>query len=281
MTGLKKTILGISDMKNLFQSLNNNYSIDLSNYALSSLKSRVEDFMFNYHFSSIDELIHKVESDASFFQLLLNKVLVETTEMFRDPEFWNFLKINILTRNNYQNELKIWIPECNSGEELYTLQIIIHQLNLQHKIKVCLTTLSPLNIERITKANLEIKKMEINCANFERYQEEGNLEEYFTNKANSFKLNPEIIENAEIISHNLFSDKIPGIFDLIIFRNKMLYYNPSLKIDALKILNTGLKPGGYIAIGIKESLDFPGWDQEFTVISESERIFKKIIRKEE
>ncbi len=278
MTGLKKTILGISDMKNLFQSLNNTYSLDLSNYALSSLKSRVEDFMLNYHFSSIDELIHKVESDLSFFQMLLNKVLVETTEMFRDPEFWNFLKINILSRTNYQNDLKIWIPECNSGEELYTLQIIIHQLNLQQKSKVCLTTLSALNIERISKASLEIKKMEINSANFERYQEQGKLEEYFSNKSNSFKLNPEYIENTEIISHNLFTDKIPGIFDLIIFRNKMLYYNPSLKIDALKILNTALKPGGYIAIGIKESLDFPAWEQEYIVVSESERIYKKVIK---
>ena len=58
----------------------------------------------------------------------------------------------------------------------------------------------------------------------------------------------------------------------------MLYYNPSLKIDALKILNTALKPGGYIAIGIKESLDFPAWEQEYIVVSESERIYKKVIK---
>jgi len=277
MTALKKTILGISDMKSLFQSINNFYSLDFSNYALSSLKSRIEEFMFQYHFLNIEELIAKIESDNSIFQLLLKKILVDSTEMFRDPDFWNFFKINVLNRNIYQNELKIWIPECNSGEELYTIQIIIHQLNLQQKTKVSLTTLSPLNIERILKASLEIKKMEINSANFERYQEQGKLEEYFTNKSNSLKLNPEFLENVEISHHNLLTDKAPGIYDIILFRNKMLYYNPSLKIEVLRILHSALKPGGYIAIGIKESLDFPGWEQDYIVVSETERLYKKIL----
>jgi len=277
MTGLKKTILGISDMKTLFQCINSVYQLDFSNYALSSLKSRIEDFMHGYHYSSIDDVIVKIEDDKNFFQLLLKKILVDSTEMFRDPEFWNFIKINILSRLHTQNEFKIWIPECNSGEELYTMQIIINQEKLQHKTKVCTTTLSPLNVERINKASIELKKMEVNSANFERYQEQGKLEEYFINKANTLKLNPELLENVEIINHNLFTDKAPGIFDLIIFRNKMLYYNPTLKIEALKILNSSLKPGGHIAVGIKESFDYPGWEQDFVVVSASERILKKTI----
>jgi len=276
--GIKKVILGISDLKNLFQSIKANYSIDFLNYALSSLKRRVERFMHSYFISSIDELIHRLEKDDSFFEMFLKSMLVDETEMFRDPEFWIEFKNIVLKKYRYATEIRVWIPDANSGEELYSLQIILAQLNLHEKSSVYITTMNDLNIEQIKKASFDQKKMETNVANFERFDEGGDLNQYFSTKANASILSSELMTNVKIEKHHMFSDEPPGIFDIVLFRNKLLYYNSQLRIEALKKLTASIRPGGYINIGIKELLDYPSWENDYLILSESEKIYKKILK---
>jgi chemotaxis protein methyltransferase CheR len=99
--------------------------------------------------------------------------------------------------------------------------------------------------------------------------------EFFTSKSNYSLIFPEIFENVEIQQHNIVSDNFSGVYDFILFRNKLLYFNPQLKIEVLKKLDSVLKPGGYIAVGVKESVDHPSWEQSYSLVSESERIYKK------
>ncbi len=272
---MERQIIGISALKSLILNLNTYRNIDFSNYALSSLKRRVEDFMLKFHFLNIDELKHKVGTDEYFYELFIKNILVDTTELFRDPEFWQELKFSVLTKfKNYEN-IKILIPECNSGEELYTLLIILDQINLLEKSKVCVTSLSQLNVEKIKNAVIELKKMEVNGANFERFNENGNIFDFFTKKGSVAELNADLFKKVEIIRHNLIEDKLDGIYSLILYRNKIIYYNQQLKTQALKKLSSYLKTGGYIAVGIKETIEFPGVEREFVVVSDSEKIYKK------
>ncbi len=276
--GIKRIILGISDIKNLFQVVNARYSLDFSNYALSSLKRRVEKFMGNYFITNIDELINRLDKDENFFEMFLQTILVEDTEMFRDPEFWFEFKNNVLKKYRYATEIKIWIPDINSGDELYSLQIVLEQLNLAEKTSIYASTTSELNIEKIKRGSFDQKKMEINAANFERFEEGANLNEYFQQQGNASFLNSVFHSRLIIEKHNLFIEKPLSVVDIILFRNKMLYYNPQLRIDALKILTSAIRPGGYIAVGIKETIDYPSWENDYVVLSESEKIFKKILK---
>ena len=276
--GIKKVILGISDVKNLFQSLKANYSIDFFDYALSSMKRRIESFMHSYFLSSIDELIHRLEKDTSFFEMFLKSILVDETEMFRDPEFWDEFKNIVLKKYRYATEIKVWVPEANSGEELYSLLIILDQLNLLERSNIYVSSMSVLNIEKIKKASFDQKRMEINVANFQRFEEGGNLNQYFTLKGSTSILNPELMSVVRVEKHNIFAEESTEIFDIVLFRNKMLYYNPQLRIEALKKLTKHLRPGGYISMGVKELLDYPSWENDYIVFSESEKIYKKILK---
>jgi len=275
MIGFKRIVLGITDLKTLFQSIKSKYSMDFSNYALSSFKRRLEDFIEAYHLRNFDELIHKFENDKDFFQLFVSFQLVDTTEMFRDPEFWVEFKDIVYKKFQYSQELKVLIPDCNSGEELYTFQILNSQLQFADKTKVFVTTLIDDNIDRIVSGQQEGKKMEMNIGNFERYQENGKLLDYFSTRLNVSTLLPGLLQNIDIKKHNLVTDDIDGLYDIILFRNKMLYFNPQLKIEVLKKLDSVLKHGGYIAVGIKESIDQPSWEHNYSIASESERIYKK------
>ena len=275
MVGSKRIVLGVTDLKSLFQSIKSKYSIDYSNYALSSFKKRLEDFMEKYHIFKFDELVHKFETDSDFFQLFIAFHLVDSTEMFRDPEFWSELKTSILSKYSSPNEIKVLIPESNSGEEIYSFQIICSQLGLLKKVNIFVTTVFEPNKERILDGDQDSKKMEINVANFERFQEGVDLMDYFVKRINNSGFKPELMENVEVRTLDIVSEEIPGIYDFILFRNKMLYFNPQLKNEVLRKLDTVLKPGGYIAVGIKESVDHPSWENSYTLISESERIYKK------
>jgi len=234
--------------------------------------------MHSYFISSIDELIHRLENDQSFSDMFLKSILVDETEMFRDPEFWAEFKNTVLKKYRYATEIKVWLPDVNSGDELYSLLIILDQLNLNEKSNVYASSMSGLNIDILKKASFDQKKMETNTANFERYEEGGDLNKYFTLKGNVSVFNLELMANVKVDQHHLISDDTPGIFDIVIFRNKMLYYNPQLRIEALKKLTPSIRPGGYISIGIKELLDYPSWEDDYNILSESEKIYKKILK---
>ena len=272
---MNRLIIGISDLKTLILNIKTKKDVDFSNYALSSLKRRVESFMLRFHFQNIEDLIHKINNDENFYELFLKDILVDSTELFRDPEFWRELKVYVLHKFKFSEEIQILIPECNSGEELYTLLIILDQINMLDRVKIFLTSLSHLNVEEIKNAAIELKKMEVNSANFERFYENGNIFDFFIKKGPIVKFNTDLFKNVEMIRHNLFEDELPGVYNLILYRNKTIYYNQQLKIEALKKLSNSLKTGGFLAVGIKETIEFPGVDKEFVVISESEKIFKK------
>ncbi|MEN8119599.1 MAG: CheR family methyltransferase [Bacteroidota bacterium] len=272
---MNRLIIGISELKSLILTIKTKKGVDFSNYALSSLKRRVESFMLRFHFQNIEEVIHKISNDEKFYELFLKDILVSSTELFRDPEFWRELKVYVLNKFKFTEEIKILIPECNSGEELYTLLIILDQINMLDRVKILSTSLSHLNVEEIKNATIEFKKMEVNSANFERFHENGNIFDFFIKKGSVVKFNTDLFKNVEIIHHNLFEDELPGVYNFILYRNKTIYYNQQLKTEALKKLGSSLKIGGFMAVGIKETIEFPGVDREFVVISESEKIFKK------
>jgi chemotaxis protein methyltransferase CheR len=272
---MNQIVIGISELKNLILNIKTNKGIDFSDYAYSSLKRRIESFMLQFHFKNIDELIHKINKDEYFFDLFLEAILVDTTELFRDPEFWQALKTFVLKRMSTADKIKILIPECNSGEELFSLLIVLKQLELIEKTNILVTSLCTPNVKRIKNAAIEIKKMDANSANFERFDENGNIFDFFNERGSAVKLDSDLLKNVTVEKHNLFNEKLTRDYDLILYRNKTIYYNQQLKSEAFKILSGSLKTGGYIAVGIKEPFEYTETGKTFSVYNESEKIYKK------
>ena len=274
MDNIQTLNIKISDFKNLLYNIRDNYKIDFSDYSLSSLKRRVELFSLKYHINTNDELIYRLNKDNKFFQLFLKSILVDETEMFRDSEFWNELKENIIDKSKNNEELKIWLPHCNSGEELYSLLILLDKLNLIDHSSICVSSLSSVNIDRISEASIELKNMEANNANYERSKIGVNLMNYFKKKPYYVEFK-DLFQNTSIIKHDIILDEVPDKFDIILFRNKMLYFNKQLSNKVLVKLKNALKSKGLIAVGIKENINYPGYEKELSVICANEKIYKK------
>jgi len=267
--------LGIVDFRNIINAINNKYRIDFSDYALTSLKRRIERVLRINGFNNPEELIEKLNSESDFLDIFLHDISVEETEMFRDPFLWKYIKDELFQKIISETGTKIWMPMVTSGEELFTLLIVLKEENMLHDIKVQATSNSVKILDDIKTGFLDLKKMEVNIANYRRYKGRGQLEEYYQVFENRAQFDVSLLGNVEFVKHNLNTDKAPSRIKMILFRNQLIYFNQVLHSRTVNMLYESLLPGGYLVIGAKETLDLTGSDRRFVLINKQENVFKK------
>ncbi len=268
-------IIEISDLKKITRTIDKFYGLNLSNYALSSLKRRVETFITKNFSISVQNLIERLERQESFAESLIYCMLASDNEMFRDNQFW-FELLNIINKEyRYNNLIDIWLPDTNNYNDIYSLLIILDRLKLIDKTDVYVSSASRMSVDKIFKAAISKKEMKQHIANFERFDENDNLENYFNSKDNSYTLRKELLKNVKLELRSLLESELPTKFDIILFRNKMIFYNESLQNRSLRKITSKLKFGAYLAIGAKEKISYPLWENDYFIYSKEEKIYRK------
>ncbi|MFP4024958.1 MAG: CheR family methyltransferase [Thiohalospira sp.] len=273
---MNKLELGIVDTRNIIKSLQDVYDYDFKNYALTFFKRRVENFILIHNLKNADLFIQRIENDKEFFESFLEFIAVDITEMFRDPSMWRLLKeellLNIIPG---ATNFKIWFPEVSSGEELYSMAIILKKLKLIQNVQFIASSISELKIEKIKSGYFDSKKIEVNDANYSRIFSDGELSEYYKQDNEKAFWDTSLIENTKFIKQNIIFDDYPKGIKLIVFRNQMIYYNQILQERFLKIMHNCLVPGGHLIIGNNEKIDYWNSDKDYITLSKSESIYKK------
>ena len=262
--------------RQLIAALRDVRDVDLSDYAISPLKHRFERVMQIHGYLSVEKLIEKITHDEVFADICLKEIATPVTEMFRDPQMWRELEY-ILSRQDNEGNIKIWVPEVCGDEELYSLMILLQRTKLLQRSVVYATCGSKRVLDVVQRGAVEIRKMETNQANFARMDEKGDLNHYFT-RADKFDIfSVDLLAPVVFLRHDLFRKPPPDkAFDIILFRNKMVNYSLRLKSIAVEIMTESLAPGGYFIIGIGENLDNCDKRNYFKPESRTENIFKKI-----
>ena len=273
---MNKYELGIVDTRNIIKTLQNVYNYDFKNYALTFFKRRVERVIQNHNLKSADGFIKKIETDKEFFEVFLQEICVDTTEMFRDPSLWRVLNEEMFPQLvNKTPNFKIWIPEVSSGEELFSVAILLKKLNLLNSVQLIASSIGELNFENIKKGYFDPKKIETNDTNFKRIFKESDLSDFYTYQNEKAQWDTSLIENTKFIKQNIIFDDYPKGIKFILFRNHMIYFNQILQERFIKIMYNSLIPGGHLIIGNNEKIDYWNSDKDYTLISKSESIYKK------
>ncbi|MCK5029123.1 MAG: hypothetical protein KAR57_05780 [Bacteroidales bacterium] len=273
---MNKYELGIVDTRNIIKTLEDVYNYDFKNYALTFFKRRVERVILNYNLKDAEGFIRKIETEKDFFEIFLQEMCVENTEMFRDPSLWRVLKEEIFPQN-IQNAVnyKIWFPEVSSGEELYSVAIILRKLNLHNNVKLIASSISELDLEKTKKGIFDPKKTEVNDTNFKRIFSENELSDFYTIENDKALWDTSLVENTKFIKQNIIFDEYPKGIKLILFRNQMIYYNQILQERFIKIMYNCLVPGGHLIIGNNEKIEYWNSDKDYTLLNKAESIYKK------
>ncbi len=267
--------LGIVEFRNIVNAIHELHEIDFTDYALTSLKRRVETFISENRIAYPFELIEKFKTDPAFFEKFLKEISVKDTEFFRDPTLWKALKDAIFQKILETNSsLRIWMPGSNSGEELYSLTIVLKEVGLLETSYITHSNICKKNTEFIKTGAYDIKKFEAYKANYTRWGGKYKLSDYYISNNNKAYMDATLLGNVEFIKYIPLKDKAPTDFNLIICRNTMLYFNKTLQNQYLEILYNSLSPGGFLVIGVKESLS-EVWYSRFLLIDKEEKIYRK------
>jgi len=277
LTPQTKQDIEIADIRRLTEVVKAKYDYDFTNYAISSFKRRIQRILEMYKFSSVTDLIRRVESDSQFFEEFIAEITVNVTEMFRDPSFWRVVRDHIIP-NVFLNhdKINIWHAGCSSGEEVLSMAIVLKEMELLDKANIIATDIDKPILERAQKPLFPIKNMELNEKNYIRYQGIGSLKDYYEEKNGKAVIDPALLEKVSFRKHDLVQGVVFNKFDLVLCRNVMIYFNQSLQNAVLKKLHESLFKYGYLAVGSKESLIWCEIANKFIVVNNEEKIYKKI-----
>lgn len=267
----------ISDLRRITETIREQYNYDFTNYAMSSFKRRILRIMELYKFSSVDLLIKRLREDRIFFEEFLAELTVNVTEMFRDPSFWRELRDHIIPNILLNhNTINIWHAGCSSGEEVFSMAIMLKEMGILDRSKIIATDIDKVILAKAKQGVYPLKNMELNEKNYIRYQGTSSLYKYFKDENGRAVMDKSLVENVSFREHDLVQGIVFNKFDLILCRNVMIYFNQTLQNQVLKKLHESLFKYGYLIIGSKESLIWCEIANKFIVVNNEEKIYKKI-----
>jgi chemotaxis protein methyltransferase CheR len=267
----------IVDIRKLTETIKAKYGYDFTNYAISSFKRRILRILELYKFSNPDILIKKISEEPAFFEEFISEITVNVTEMFRDPSFWRILRDKIIPNILLNhNKVTIWHAGCSSGEEVYSMAIMLKEMGILQDSKIIATDIDNEILERAKSGVYSAKNMELNEKNYVRFRGENELNKYFEVKNGLAYMDKSLVKDVSYRKHDLVNGIVFNKFDLVLCRNVMIYFNQNLQNDVLKKLHESIFKYGYLAIGSKESLIWCEIANKFIVVNNEEKIYKKI-----
>lgn len=270
--------LGIVDIREIVRILKDSYGHDLSAYALTSLKYRLENNLNKYNIRTVENFFRKLGDEPNFTDLFIGELLAPSTEMFRDPSLWRWLRESHFMDNNGTDltNYKIWLPLCVSGAELYTLAIVLKECGLLNKVKIYATYFSDHNLDFIQSGEYPMKKIEVSQENYRRYQGKEEFSDYYQISNGTAIRNKSLIERVEFIKDDISYAHVPKNIKLVLYRNTMIYFNPTLQSKVLNKIYQSLSVKGLLAIGIKEAMSSSSTDgYAFEPANINESVYKR------
>lgn len=263
------------EVKALAQSILTRYGIDFTCYEPKSLRRRINRIISVFNCSSVFELWTRLLKDSTFIYSFVNEITVGMTSMFRDPVMWKTLRHQLVKEYANQNTINIWHAGCSSGEEVYTMGIVLQETHLQHKAKAIATDINQDAIAEATRGIYHKMKMTENESNYREYIIYGDFTKYYTSNENSAKMDQKLVSHVNFTYHNVLSDPVLGEFDIIFCRNVMIYFDHKAKEKLMEKFFNALKPGGYFIIGFYDTMLSLVDDKKFSLVDAQAKIFQK------
>ncbi|CAL1520543.1 Chemotaxis protein methyltransferase [Chitinophaga sp. MM2321] len=251
------------------------YGYDFTEYAHASINRRVNHLYQSDRFPSFAEFRYRIISDPEYAMRFVEEITVNVTEMFRDPHFYSALKQAVLPVLATYPFIRIWHAGCSSGEEVYSLAILLKEANLLHKSVIYATDINTSVLEKGRKGIFPISQMQQYSRN---YMQAGGLQDfsaYYTANYEYAKFSEYLGEKIIFSPHNLVTDGSFNEFQLIICRNVLIYFNKNLQDKVLRLFCDSLEQLGFLALGSKETLNFTTVVRQFKQLENKEKIWRK------
>ncbi|UFJ42780.1 protein-glutamate O-methyltransferase CheR [Brevibacillus humidisoli] len=239
--------------------------IDLTLYKEAQMKRRLTSLRTKRGFSTFTAYFDAICQDRALFDEFLDRVTINVSEFFRNPGRWEVLEQKILLRLSYTSrKLKCWSAACSTGEEPYTLALVLKRRNLLAGSSILATDIDEGAIAK-AKQGVYTERSLQDCPR-------DLLSEYFVKEAETYRLSPEIKKTVTFQKQNLLADPFDTGYDLIICRNVMIYFTEQAKHELYQKFSQALRPGGVLFVGSTEQIFQP---QQYQLETEDTFFYRK------
>lgn len=264
------------DVEVLLNDLYEIYGYDFTDYSKASLKRRINRLFQLDRFPSFAEMRYKVRSDSLYLKRIVEQLTVNVTEMFRDPAFYRALREEILPVLATYPLIRIWHAGCSTGEEAYSMAIMLHEHNLLSKSLLYATDLNPGVLDTARKGIIGLNQMKQYSENYLLSGGKEEFSSYYSAKYDKAKIIDPLRARIVFATHNLVSDHSFNEFHLILCRNVLIYFDRDLQEKVFQLFDESLDQLGFLALGAKETLRFSAIAPRYKQMENKEKIWRKI-----
>ena len=259
----------------LLETILRRHGYDFRHYARASLKRRVMSISKKLGVEHISEIIPPILRNDEAINSFLREMSISVTEMFRDPKFFAALREKVFPYLHSYPFLKIWHAGCATGEEVYAMAILLKEADLYQRSRIYATDFNNESLHKAREGIYPLKKMKTYMDNYNRSNPKASFSDYYHAGYHSAKMLEELQKRITFANHNLVTDGVFGEMNLIVCRNVLIYFDKDLQNRVLRLFRASLCHRGFLCLGSKESLRFSEVADDFEVVSQKERIFRK------
>jgi chemotaxis protein methyltransferase CheR len=259
----------------LLEGIYQRYGYDFRDYGKAHAKRRVLHRLALSGIGSVSELQQKVLYDESFFHVLLQDLSINTTEMFRDPDFFQSIRDLVIPVLKTYPFLKIWHAGCSTGEEVYSMAILLKEEGLLNRTQIYATDFNPSVLQKAREAIYPASQMKEYTRNYIKSGGKFSFSDYYNARYDSAILKKILKENIVFADHNLVTDSVFGEMNLVMCRNTLIYFNKNLQDKVIGLFRDSLVSGGFLCLGSKESITFSPHKDIFEPVVAKWKIFRK------
>jgi chemotaxis protein methyltransferase CheR len=270
-----KTEIENIEIELLLRAIYLRYNHDFRGYARASVKRRVKHRLSLLGFETISDLQRAILYDPLVFNSLLDDMSINVTEMFRDPTFYQVLRKKIIPEFGNNKHIKIWHAGCSTGEEVYSMAILLKEAGIYEKSLIYATDFDKNALRKAKDGIYPVEKIKSYTKNYKNAGGTNSFSDYFSARYDLALMDKSLKENIHFTNHNLVTDGVFGEMDMIICRNVLIYFSSELQETVFKLFFDSLSQGGTLCLGSKETIKLSRFSALFKDVDREEKIYRK------
>jgi chemotaxis protein methyltransferase CheR len=260
----------------LLEGVFRHYGFDFRSYAYASLRRRVWKRIEAEGLSTVSALQERVLHDPDVMNQLLLDLSVNVTAMFRDPSFHAAFRRLVVPVLRTYPFIRVWHAGCSTGEEVYSMAIILEEEGLYERARIYATDINEIVLQQAKAGIFPLNRMQEYTENYIRAGGTRSFSEYYTAKYDGALFSPALLRNVVFAQHNLVTDRSFSEFNVILCRNVLIYFDKELQQRVHGLFYDSLATFGVLCLGSKESLKFSKYEDCFEVLSQTDKIYRKV-----
>ncbi|WKZ87313.1 protein-glutamate O-methyltransferase CheR [Ralstonia pickettii] len=263
------------ELELLLEAIFHKYHHDFRHYSRASLRRRLKQALHDLRVENLSLLQGTVLRDPSLFNALFKYLTVQVSEMFRDPSYYRALREEVVPVLRTYPSLKVWVPGCSTGEELWSLAILFAEEGLSDRTLFYATDINAEALAAARAGIYDVERLDSYSAQYLAAGGKHTLSHYFHVAYGAAKFDAALIGQSMFADHSLATDGVFSEVHLVSCRNVLIYFDRPLQDRAIGLFKDSLVWHGFLGLGSKESLQFNLHADAFETLNSKDRVYRK------